>query len=266
MFKHCINMKNVEVVRSIRSWGNSAGVLLPREWAGKEAKIILIDRSLEIKKEVFDILSLYLEDILGIYLTGSYARNEQTEESDIDIIAISNKTKKEIISGKYHVSIATLSGVKKTLEARPELILPRLDEAKVILNSSLLEELKSKKIDKNSFKEFIEESRRIIKINKGFIELDKKQGFKELDSINLIYSIVLRLRGIFLINKILRKEKYKKKDFLKWIEKEIGKEAEKVYCVYSKIRDREKIKANIKIEIAEKLLKKLEKEVDKLER
>lgn len=258
--------RQIGIVRSIRIWGNSAGVLLPREWAGKEARITLIDRSPEIRKEVFDMLSPYLEDILGIYLTGSYARNEQTGESDIDIIAISNKTKKEIISGKYHVSIATLEGIKKTLDARPELILPRLDEARIILNKSLLEELKSRKIDKNSFKEFTEESRRIIKINKGFIELDKEQGFKDLDSVNLVYSIVLRLRGIFLINKLLKKEKYKKKDFLKWIEKEIGREAEKVYCVYSRIRDGRKIKAKIKTEIAEKLLRKLEKEVGKLGR
>ena len=202
-------MTEAEVVRSIRRWGNSAGVLLPREWLGKEARVILVDRSLEIRKEVFDILSGYLEDILGIYLTGSYARNEQTEESDIDIIAISNKTKKEIISGRYHVSIATLESIKKTLETNPELILPRIDEAKIILNSSLLDELKSKRIGRNSFKGFIEDSRRIIKINRGFVELDKEQGFKDLDSVNVIYSIILRLRGVFLINKLLKKAGWK---------------------------------------------------------
>lgn len=252
------------VVKNIRRWGNSAGVLLPREWIGKEARVILVDRSLEIRKEVFDILSGYLEDILGIYLTGSYARNEQTEESDIDIIAISNKTKKEIISGRYHISIATLESIKKTLKTNPELILPRINEAKIILNSSLLDELKSKKIGRNSFKEFIGDSRRIIKIDKGFIELDKEQGFKDLDSVNVIYSTILRLRGVFLINKLLKKEKYKRRDFLRWIENEVGEEAGKVYDIYQKIRDGKKVKAGIKIEIAEKLLKKLEKEVGKL--
>lgn len=252
------------VIKNIRRWGNSAGVLLPREWIGKEARVILVDRGLEIRKEVFDILSGYLEDILGIYLTGSYARNEQTEESDIDIIAISNKTKKEIISGRYHISIATLESIKKTLETNPELILPRINEAKIILNSSLLDELKSRKIDRNSFKEFIDGSRRIIKIDRGFIELDKEQGFKDLDSVNVIYSIILRLRGVFLINRLLKKEKYKRRDFLRWIENEIGEEAGKVYDIYQKIRDGKKVKAGIKIEIAEKLLKKLEKEVGKL--
>lgn len=252
------------VVKNIRRWGNSAGVLLPREWIGKEARVILVDRSLEIRKEVFDILSGCLEDILGIYLTGSYARNEQTEESDIDIIAISNKTKKEIISGRYHISIATLESIKKTLKTNPELILPRINEARIILNSSLLDELKSKKIGRNSFKGFIEDSRRIIKIDKGFIELDKEQGFKDLDSVNVIYSAILRLRGVFLINKLLKKEKYKKRDFFRWIENEVGEEAGKVYDIYQKIRDGKKVKAGIKIEIAEKLLKKLEKEVGKL--
>lgn len=252
------------VVKNIRRWGNSAGVLLPREWIGKEARVILVDRSLEIRKEVFDILSGYLEDILGIYLTGSYARNEQTEESDIDIIAISSRIKKEIISGRYHISIATLESIKKTLKTNPELILPRINEARIILNSSLLDELKSKKIGRNSFKEFIEDSRRIIKIDRGFIELDKEQGFKDLDSVNVIYSTILRLRGVFLINKLLKKGKYKKRDFLRWIENEVGEEAGKVYDIYQKIRDGKKVKAGIKIEIAEKLLKKLEKEVGKL--
>lgn len=254
----------MELIKNIRRWGNSAGVLLPKEWAGKEARIILVDRSLEIKKEVFDILSKYLEDIFGVYLTGSYARNEQTTKSDIDVIAVSNKTKKEVVSGKYRVSIVTLGGIKKTLSANPELVLPRLNEAKVILNSSLLQELKSRKINKNSFKQFVEDSRRIIKINKGFLKMDMEQGFENLDSLNIIYSIVLRLRGVFLIIKLLKKEKYKKKDFLKWLEKEVGKEAEKIYNVYQKIRDNKKVKADIKIETAKKLLNKLEKELDKL--
>ena len=148
-----------EEIRNAIRWGNSAGVLLPRDWAGQQVKVILIDRTLEIKKEVFDILQPYLEDIRGIYLVGSYARNEQEEDSDIDIIAISKNIKKEVISGKYSISITPLESLKRTIEKNPILVLPSLNEAKVIINSSLLEELKSIKTAKISFKNFIEETK-----------------------------------------------------------------------------------------------------------
>ena len=255
-----------QIDKDVIRWGNSAGVLLPREWLGNQVKVILIDRTLEIKKEVFNILDKYLEDIIGVYLVGSYARREEEENSDIDVIAISKSTKKEIISGRYNISIITLKGAEKTIERNPVLILPRLNEAKVILNRYLLEELKSIKFQKNAFKEFIEESKRIIKISKSFITIDRDQEYKNLDSISIIYSLILRLRGIFLIRNILNKEKYSKKEFLRWMNKEIdSNEIERVYNVYTSIRDDKKVKEKIKIETAEKLLNFLEKEVPKLE-
>ena len=70
----------MELVRPIVRVGNSAGVILPREWLNGKAKIELIARPLDIKKEVFEILEDYFQDIIGIYLVGSYARNEQNDE------------------------------------------------------------------------------------------------------------------------------------------------------------------------------------------
>ena len=108
-----------ELVKPAVPWGNSAGVLLPREWQGMEVKVVLIDRTMQIKKEVLSILSPYLDDIQGIYITGSYARNEQSQESDIDVIAISKDLNKEIISGKYHIFIYSLESVRKTIKKNP---------------------------------------------------------------------------------------------------------------------------------------------------
>lgn len=256
----------MEIIRNVRKWGNSAGVLLPKEFQGKEVKVILIDRSLEIKKEIFDILNAYLEDILGIYLVGSYARGEETKDSDIDIIAISNKTKKEIISGKYHISITTLDGIKRTLKAYPELVIPRLMEARVILNGYLLEELKEEKIKKSSFKNFVEDTKRIIKINRGFLELDKEKS-EYVKSKRTIYSIILRLRGILLIKNILKRRKYSKKLFRKWILEVLNEEEfEKVYSIYEAIRDNKKAKEKVKIEIAWKLLEFLKNQLKYLEK
>ena len=250
-----------ELKRNVIKWGNSAGVLLPREWIGSEAKVILIDRSLEIKKEVFSILDSYLEDVLGIYLVGSYARGEQTEKSDVDVIVISKNIRKEIISGKYHISIITLESAKKAVEKSPIMILPRLVEARVILNLYLLEELKNVKLTKKLFKEFIEGTKRIMKISKEFIELDKLDG-DVLESVAIICSLMLRLRGIFLARCLLNRKKYLKKDFLRWLGKEL-KDVKTVYEMYEDIRDDKKIKKKIKIDVAEELLGLLSREVKK---
>lgn len=252
----------MELLKNVSKWGNSAGVLLPREWIGNQVKIVLIDRTLEIKKEVFNILDSYLNDILGVYLTGSYVRGEQEDDSDIDIIAISNKTKKDIVSGRYNVSILTLDSLKKTLEKNPILILPRLNEAKPIFNQPLLEELKATRVSVKSFNEYLNECKRIIRINKGLLSLNEDQSPEYLDSPEIIYSIILRLRGVFLIKSIIDKRPYSKKGFLDWLKKLIEeKELKNSYENYKAIRDNKKAKCKVKVETSLVLLNFLEKEV-----
>jgi predicted nucleotidyltransferase len=256
-------MEQETIIREVASIGNGAHLFVPKEWIGNSVKIILLDKKIEIKKDVLKLLENYLEDIIGIYLTGSYARNEQTKESDIDIIVISKSTKKEIISGKYHISITTLDGVKKTLNSYPELILPRIAEAKVILNPQLLEELKKTKVTKKSFKNFIEDTKRMIKMNKEIIEINKLEN-RENVSESVIYSSILRLRGIFLIKLILNKKNYKKKDFLLFLKKSI-KNSKKIYGIYEKVRDSKKPKEKADINSAEKLQEVLIREIKSLE-
>ncbi|MEK6906508.1 MAG: nucleotidyltransferase domain-containing protein, partial [Nanoarchaeota archaeon] len=211
-------------------------------------------------------LEPYLEDIIGIYLVGSYARGEQDETSDIDIIAISNQTKKEIISGKYNISIITLEGAKKTIENNPVFILPSIVEAKVILNKNLLEELKKIKLNKNAFKSFIEDTKRTIKINRNIIDIDESQGFDYLDSKNIIYSLVLRLRGVFLIKKLISKIRYSKEDFTVWLKLKMSKEELKsVLNIYKDVKNNKKSNERLKINSAKKLLYILETEIKKLE-
>ena len=258
----------LETIKNVRKWGNSAGVLLPRQWIGKEIKVILIDRTEEINKEVFSILGPFLTDISGIYLTGSYARNEQERDSDIDVLVISKNVRKEIISGKYHISIVPIDSVKKVLEKKPILIYPRLVEAKAIMNESLQKELiQSSKIDRASFSEFIKETKGIIKINKKFLDLDAIEG-ESLKSEGVIYSTILRLRGMFIIKCILHNKKYTKKGFKKWIlEENEGlneEDYEKIYKAYKDIKLDKKINLNnqFKIDKIFIILNFLKKEVE----
>lgn len=247
-------------MRSVQKWGNSGGVLVPKEWLNREVKIILIDRSSDIKKEIFDILDDYLEDIIGVYLTGSYSRGEQREDSDIDIIAISNNTRKEITSGRYNVSIIPLYTIEKTLKNNPLMILPRLIEAKPITNLGLLDKFKEIKISKELFKDFIKDTERIIKINEELIDLEDSSK-KYLESNELIYSLLLRLRGIYLIKCILYRKKYSNLHFLNFLKKSVGKDYLNVYEVYRLIKEGKETNIKLSLKVAEKLIKLLKKEV-----
>jgi len=256
----------MEITKSVSKWGNSAGILLPKEWLGNQVKITFIDRTLEIKKEVLNILEPHLEEIAGIYLVGSYARGEEEQDSDIDIIAISANLKKEIISGKYHISIATLEGIRRTLKSYPELILPRLYEAKTIMNPVLLQELREVKINKHSFKDFVEDTKRVIKINSGIIDLDKNNS-EYLKHKRPIYSLILRLRGLFLIKNLLTKSIYSKKAFKNWLLRTLSEEEfEKAFSIYTSLRDGKKESIPIKIKTAEKLSEFIKKELKYLEK
>jgi predicted nucleotidyltransferase len=251
------------LTRKIVRVGNSAGVILPREWYGGEARIELVKKPLDLKKDILEILMPHLSSILGIYIVGSYARGEQSPESDVDVIVISYNLRKEINSDKYHISIYPLESIRNTIEKSPIMILPRLLEAKALLNESLLEELRNNEVKKVKFKEFAEDTKRIIKINKELIDMEKAQGY--IHSKSIIYSLILRLRALFLARGILNRKVYSKKEFKDWLNKEVkDKEGiKKTYLIYENVKNNKRIGAKIKVEIplVEKILSLLEKEV-----
>src|SRR3989344_296971 len=141
-----------------------------------------------------------------------------------------------------------------------------INESKPIINSYLLDELKRSKTDFNGFiKWYKETTNDSIKISKGFIGLDEMES-NYLISYNVIYSMILRLRGIFLIRSILNKDKFSNSFFKKFIIKFIPEfEFKKIYKVYKDLRDNKKT-ANVKIEIdiVKKLLEILNNEVKSL--
>ncbi len=254
-----------ELIKPVVRVGNSAGVILPREWLDGKARVELVVRPLNIKKDVLEILGPYLDDVIGVYIVGSYARNEETERSDVDILVISKEIKKFIISGKYEIEIIPVKGFIWLLRNYPETIYPKFIDAKVILNRSFLEEIRDIKLTKNSFKRYFEDTKRMIKIDREFIEMDKLEG-DLLDSESVVYSSILRLRALWMIKCSLNKKKYFNRDFERWIISGLGIDKEefgKVYGIYRNIRNDKKSKEKISIVLAEKLVNFLEKEADK---
>ncbi len=267
MFKHCLNMNLV--IKEVRAWGNSGGILLPREWLGKQVRIELIDRSENIQKEALNILSPHLNDVLGIYLTGSYARGDQEKDSDIDIIVISKKTRKKISSGRYNLEIIPLKSILNLLRNNPLQIYPRIIEAKSILNQGLLDEIKEIKLPSKPWKSYIQECKESIESSNKLLQYDKKDKNPQLTSDSVVYSTILRLRGIYLIRILSSKINYSKEYFQTWIINEASiseEEYKKAYEIYKSIRAGTKEKESITLETAEKLLNLLKKEVKTLEK
>lgn len=261
-YNNVITMRN-ELIKPIIRVGNGAGVLLPKEWLNGQAKIELVDKPSNIKKDIFEILDPWLPNIFGIYLTGSYARGEHIGSSDIDIVVISESIRKEIISGKYHISIIPLKNIKKMITKKPILIFPRIIEAKALLNETLLHELKIIKIEKRKFDEFIEDTKDLINIDREVIILDKEES-KELKSLSVLYSLILRLRGLFIVKAILERKRYSTRGFKAWLKRNLKDlDVEKIYKAYVNFRNDKRVNEKISIEEAEKIISFLEKEVEK---
>lgn len=238
----------MEIIKNAISWGNSSGVLLPKEWEGKEVKVILIDRSLEIKKDIFRILETYLQKILGIYLVGSYARGEQTRESDVDVLVITNNLNNRIKRGKYDLILISESEFKREIERNILPLLPMIKEAQPLVNADLIEKYKKIKLTKKNLKFHIETTKSAMKVNKAAIELYKE---RMLVSDSTTYSLILRLREIYIVNCLIKNKKWGNKEFIKLIKKISG--STKAYERYLDAKNKDTLEYKLPIKEAEKL-------------
>ena len=83
-------MLTEETIRKrVVPFGNGSIVYTPKTWIGRDVIITLPKFSL--KEELFRILDPFLEIIKGVYIYGSYARNESEDDSDIDVLVICDK-------------------------------------------------------------------------------------------------------------------------------------------------------------------------------
>ena len=238
-----------ELIKPIIKVGNSAGVILPKNWINGEARIELIEKPLNIKKDILEILDPYLQNIEGIYLIGSYARGEQTKESDVDVLVITNKISKKIKKGKYELILIPKENVELALEKNILPILPMLKEAKPILNNSLIEKYKKTQLTKKNLKSHIELTKSALGINQGFIKLDEEMKSNSGDGV--AYSLILRLRGTYIIDCLIKNKIPTKKELLNLIKKISG--SLKAYEGYLRVKNNEKKKNELPIEESKKL-------------
>ncbi|MBS3101867.1 nucleotidyltransferase domain-containing protein [Candidatus Woesearchaeota archaeon] len=237
----------------VQRFGNSGHVVLPKEYVGKRIRFITKPKTFEdIKSEIFGILNPYLEYVLAVYLYGSYARNEQTLDSDVDILVITY-TKLKIIEkiSDYSIVSITLNELEDTLNKNAILILPIIKEAKTIVNPGLLEKYRELNFTVKNTKNFIDATIAILELDKKGVEM----GF-EIGSI--IYSLMLRIRGLLMMRLIRENNLYSKSALFSFLENcGVTKEKiEELYRIYSDERKGIRVRKSslINKEDAEKLL------------
>ena len=234
------------LVKRTREVGTSAGVLLPRKWLNKQVVVTLAPHSKEdISESVLKILfnQKLNEEIKGIYLFGSYARNEQDFDSDIDILVITEKINKIISQEGYEILLVSEETLQKNL-SNNLFYQSILNEIKVIINKELIKKYSVKKYG-SDFRKSLLEIKKILKINKESISICEEIGKNVPDGI--VYSVVLRLRELYLIKAIHSKITYSKKEFIKII-------GEKVYSAYIRIKRDEREMNNLHPKEIKKLL------------
>jgi len=239
----------MELIKQITKAGNSSSVLLPKEWLGGTARVELIEKPIDIIEDTIIILKSYLKDILGIYIVGSYARKEETKESDIDILVITKKLNQKIRKGKYEIILISKDNLDKAMKNNVIPLLPMIKEAKPILNEGLINEYKKIIPNKKNLRWIIEITKSSKKLNKQAIKISKE--LKEKISDGIIYSIILGLRSNYTINCLRNNRISTKKGFMDLLNKIV--KTEEPYNAYLRSKGNQRDRKLISPEIAEKL-------------
>lgn len=239
----------MKLVKQITMAGNSANVLLPKEWLGGTARVELIEKPLNINKDIFEILNPYLKNVMGIYLVGSYARKEETKESDIDVLVITDGINKKIKKRKYEIILISKAELERTSERNAIPLLPMIKEAKTILNESLIGEYKKINLNKKNTKFILELTKSSRKVCRESIKISKQLGENVSDEV--MYSLILGLRTIYVVD-CLKKNKIPTTKELKDLIMKLTN-SEESYNAYLRVKNEKKTKSVISTEIAEKL-------------
>jgi len=250
-----------KIIRKVTRIGNGAHIFAPKEWLNEKVAIIRTLKK-DPKEEILPLIYAHLDKIISVLLFGSYARNEQEEDSDIDIFIISSE-KFKINAKGIETIIIPENKLETAKKLNPLLFYSMLQEAKPIINPAYLDRLRQEKTRFDYFKDFLEDTKKSIISSEEIMEMDKKLKSREASE-SVIYSLILRLRGLFIINLLLNKKMYSKTKFKDWIVKNSEINYDKIYKIYRAVRDNKKTGETISINDAEYLLSFLIKETKKI--
>ena len=242
----------IQIKRAVKA-GNSSAVILPRAWLNRKVRVELAEKDSEtILIEVIGVVKkhLPLDKIIGVYLVGSYARSEQSEESDIDVMVITSDVDMNMIEeGIYNILVISSELLNQKLDRDLLPVGQMIKEARPLINSELLE-LLDVKVTKKNVKWYLETTEDKLKIIKQVIEQAKRTGRKYLEDI-VAYTLVLRIRTLHIIAKLIKNEEYSKKDFVGLIRRASG--GTDAYGRYAAVKRNSEEGRGVKPEEAERL-------------
>ena len=251
---------NMEIKKTVKA-GNSSAVILPRAWLNQEVRVELVKKSQEtILFETINIAKKYMElkDAIGIYLAGSYARGEESKDSDIDILIISNNIDKEMVhEGIYNVLIISEELLNQKLKQDLFPIGQMIKEAKPLINSSYLNSIDII-VTKKNVKWYIDTTNKKLKLLKNLI----KKSDEKVNN-RIIYTLILRIRTLHIIQKLINNENYSKEDFISLIEKISSRNS---YESYLEVKNELKETNKITKKEAEELYNYLEKQLESVKK
>lgn len=258
----------IQIKKTVKA-GNSSAVILPKSWLDEEVRVELIKKTSEtILLEIINIAGRYidLKSIIGIYLTGSYARGEEDENSDIDVLIITKNIDKEMINeGIYNLLIVSSELLNQKLNQDLLPIGQMIKEAKPIINSDYLDSI-DVKVTKKNINWYLKTTEDKLKMIKEVLDRIKDKNKKYISDV-VGYTLILRIRTLYIISKLMRNEDYSKKDFEEIIKKiSKGRNAYERYLAVknnseSIKRDNSEEKNGISIEEAERLYKYLKNQL-----
>jgi predicted nucleotidyltransferase len=249
-----------QIIRTVSQVGNGAHIFAPKEWINEKVLIIRLEKK-SIKEEILQRLYPHLDKIIGVFLYGSQARGEATEKSDIDILVIAKNKFEMRKEEKFEFIVISEDSLDNAIKTNPLMLYSIFKEAKAIINEGYLNKLKQIKINRILFKPFIQTTKESIQSDEEIIELDKKTG--KTISNGVLYSLILRLRGIFIIRTLLNNENYSNSLFKTWINHKCKVNYEEIYSVYQALRSGKELKDKSPIEFGEILVELLKKELKK---
>lgn len=246
---------DVQIKKAVKA-GNSSAVILPRSWLNKEVRVELTRKNPEsILSEVLGILNdqIDVSKIIGIYLTGSYARGEEDDESDIDVLVVTHNIDREAIhKGIYSIMVISSSLVAQKLKEDIIPIGPMLREAKPLLNSNYLDSINVKATSEN-MRWYFKTTEEKLKIIKKAIEESKREYVDD----RVAYTLVLRIRTAYIIDQLIKNRPTSSKKFREVIKKVSGGNG--AYESYLAIKNNSNKKQKTSIREAERLYEYLKK-------
>lgn len=245
----------IQIKKAVKA-GNSSAVILPRAWLNQEVRIELVKKDEEtILFETLEIAKKYIniDKIIGIYLVGSYARGEETSDSDIDILIISDNIDKEMIKeGIYNILIVSRELLVQKIERDLLPVGQMIKEARALINSSYLESIEVR-VSRKNVSWYLKTSEQKLKTIKDHLKLGS------IDN-RAIYTLILRIRTLNIIENLIKNKEYSKKEFLKIIKNISG--SLNAYNSYLAVKDDLDRENKTTKEEVEKLVLYLEKQLE----